>query len=278
VPGLEKTPEWAVLFFLGALIFFSCSNITIDNLRQIKIREVAGFYVLRFIALPIALYGVFIWLMPEFAHGVLLLALMPAGVAAGALCGVMGGNVALGLSLTVLSGLMAPMAVPAVYGLIGQDLSLDIFAMAQTLAIVILVPLALYFFGARHNAPVKQWTRANSKIGTTVFLGLMLGVVIAIQKHELFAAPQYAVLAMIVLVPLFAVFYGAGWLIAMRADRRARISFAVSSGAMNNALAISLALLYFPPEVTLFVVVSEIPWFLALPAFRRFLSFHENRT
>ena len=46
----------------------------------ISLREVTLFYVIRFIALPLLLFYITQLCTPEFANGVLLMALTPAGV------------------------------------------------------------------------------------------------------------------------------------------------------------------------------------------------------
>ena len=53
-----------------------------------------------------------------------------------------------------------------------------------------------------------------------------------------------------------------------KSRHRDKITYSLCSGANNITLAISLALLYFPPETSVFMVLSEIPWVLTLIPFR----------
>lgn len=273
VPGLERLPGWLVLWILGVMIFFACARITMAEIRRIRLREAALFYGVRFVVLPVVLFLVGRTVLPEeLSYGVLLLALTPAGASVGVLCAVMGGSIALGLGIAVVSSLLAPFVLPSVFALFGQSLDLDVFGIFKTLSLMIFLPVMLYFGAARRVPPVRRWVQAQSRFVSVLLLGGMLAVVVASRRSQFLDDIPFVLICLAVLFGLFGLFYVFGWIFGRRADFAHRISYALSSGAMNNALGISLAFLYFPPQVTLFMVLSEVPWVLCLPLFQIFLK------
>lgn len=114
-PGLDQLPKALVLFVLALVIFFSCSQISRDEFRQIHYKEALGFTLLRFVLLPVVIYFAIRPFVPDMAEAVFLLCLVPAGVSVGALCAISGGNTTLGLGITVLSSLMAPFSIPLLF-------------------------------------------------------------------------------------------------------------------------------------------------------------------
>lgn len=272
MPGGEHIPKQTVIWILAAVIFVSCSGITMDDIRSIHIREALLFYCIRFILFPFAVFGVFHSFAPEFAYAAFLLALLPSGVASSGLTFMAGGNAAIALGVTVLASFMAPFVIPGAFAVAGKSISLDLLGIGQTIGLMIFLPVFLYFFIARKIEPVKTTLRSWSKATITVLMGTML-MVITIQMHELFLEDiLLSAKAAGILFPLFFVFYAAVWLGYFMASTRRRIAYVFCSGAMNNGLGISLAFLYFPPEVTLFLVLSEIPWILSIPLFNRYLK------
>lgn len=63
-----------------------------------------------------------------------------------------------------------------------------------------------------------------------------------------------------------------GWYLYPARSREDRIACTISSGCNNVALGVSIAAMYFPPEVGLFLIISEIPWMLGPVVMRRVLG------
>lgn len=272
LPGGEHIPKQTVIWILASVIFVSCSGITMNDIRQIHIREALLFYIARYVAFPFILFFLINSIMPEFSYAVLLLALMPPGVASSGLTLIAGGNAAIALGVTVLASFLAPFVVPGVFAVAGKSIALDLVGIGQTIGLMIFLPVFLYFFIARKINPVKTQLKSWSKAIITLLMGTML-MVITMQMRDLFLEDWFLSLkAFGVLFLLFFVFYAAVWIVYFKAQTRRRIAYTFCSGAINNGLGISLAFLYFPPEVTLFLVLSEIPWILSIPLFNRYLK------
>lgn len=268
VPGLEMVPDSTVIFMTGVLIYLACPRITPDELHQVDIVQLAIFCVARFMLLPFALFYGAHFVVPDLAPAVLLLMLMPAGVAAAALSALNSGNVSLALALTVVSSLLAPAIVPSAFSFTGSAVNVDTWSLFLTLVMIVFLPILLYFGGAVRVPRLKDLTARVSKVGTILFLCLMMAVVLAKKRDVFFEDPAFLLEAFAVLGVLFAAGYGFGWLLAFRQGRAQQISFAVSSGAMNNALGIGLALVYFDDKTSLFMVLSEVAWIASLVLFQ----------
>ena len=271
VPGLPHLPNWTILVTVGAVIFFSFSRLEWSDIGHIKIKEALFFYLCRYIILPLPPYFIFLFILPDYALAVLLLSLMPAGVAVMPLTIISRGNGSLALSLTVISTLLAPFLVPFVFAIAGHDIDLNIMSMFGTLVSLIFIPILVFFIIVRPVPKLNKTVKDNGAFLSVVNLALMLMIVIAKQREYILSEFSSLVWHMAILFPLFFVFYLIGWFIFPKIRLEERISYAYGSGAMNNVISISLAFLYFNPEVALIMVLTEIPWVLSIPVFQAFL-------
>lgn len=260
VPSVGGAADEVVIIFTACLVFFSCASIKTPDLLKVDVFQVAMFTLVRFAVLPLVLFYAANQFFPEYSVGVLLLALMPAGVAVSALCSMSGANVALGLSLTVISSLLAPAFVPGVFSFLGQVVNVDISGLFITLSLVVFLPIVLYFGVAARIKPVEGLVKKYNKSSSIVILALVLIIVVAAQKEEMLSSLDTVYVALAIMTGLFAIFYAFGALYSLLVPKGQRIPYIYSSGAMNNSLAVGLAFLYFSPQITLFIVLSEIVW------------------
>lgn len=273
LPGLERLPPEIVPALMAVTIFFSCAKITPADIRGISLRDVSLFYLLRLLVVPVAMFYAATLLIPGYAFSVLLLAIMPVSVACGALVMAFGGNMAICLVLITATNLLAPFAVPPLFAaLAGTGLEVDATKLFTTIALMVLAPAALYVACVRPVKKARYWTADNANLFAVLMMTCLLAIVISKQRDQIFADPVFLAAALAVTFAQFFLFFALGWLCFARKERRERITYTVCSGWMNNALGIALALLYFPPEVTLFMVLSEIPWVVFVPLLAAFLK------
>ena len=260
VPSFGEFSDEIVIFLTAVLIFLSCADIEIRDFFKVDIFQIGLFTLIRFAVFPLALFYLAQAWFPEFAIGVLLLALMPAGVAVASLCSMSKANVGLGLSLTIISSLLAPAFIPSVFSFLGQVVTVDVWGLFITLVLVVFVPIILYFSLFYKRTQIKNSIKKYNKASSVVILSVILLIVMAAQKHELLANIDTIITATFVMTGLFALFYLFGFLFSLGVDKENRVSFILSSGAMNNSLAVGLAFAYFDAKITLFIVLSEVVW------------------
>lgn len=271
-PGLEAVPSAVIVYGTGAIIFLACSRISLKELESVDIFTIGGFSLLRFILLPFAVYLAVSLSFPDLAIGSFLLALMPAGVAVAVLTSITAGNVALGLSLTIISSLLAPLVVPSAFATLGHMIQIDVFDMFKTLAVIVFLPICLYFGLARPIRPVKKTIEDNGKLLSIIIMVFLTSVIVAQKREVFFEDPWFVFESLLVLSGLFFIFYALAWILAFRAAEAERIAYTYGSGAMNNNLGIALAYLYFDAKTALFLILSEVIWVLAMSTFQTWLK------
>jgi BASS family bile acid:Na+ symporter len=271
IPGLSGLSPFAAFVPVAGMIYFSCARLNLSDLHGVSPARTAAFYAFRFLALPLALYAVAHRFLPQFEDAVLLLSLMPAGSSATAMTMLHNGNPTLTMLYTVFSSALVPVTVAAAFSLVkGASVHVDTMAMLRSLATVIFIPSLAYFLLARRVPVVRNWTQRNARIGAVLMLAAMTFIVVVRQRDEILSSPAFAGPALVLLFTLQLIYYASGWLFPTP-DGKIRISQALSSGAMNNALAIGLAAAYFPARTSLTMVLTEASWIGSLAAFGWFM-------
>lgn len=271
-PGLDKVPPEFIVYGTGAIIFLACARISIKELEAVDIFTIGGFSLVRFIMLPFVVYFAAMLVVPDLAIGSFLLALMPAGVAVAVLTAITAGNVALGLSLTIVSSLLAPFVVPSAFAMLGHMIHIDLFDMFKALVMMVFFPIGLYFGLARPIKPVKKAIRDNGKFISIILMVSLTAVIVAQKRDVFFEDPWFVFESLAVLSALFFVFYASAWVLAFKAGDAERIAYTYGSGAMNNNLGIALAYLYFDGKTAIFLILSEVIWVLAMSTFQTWLK------
>lgn len=258
LPGFGESVDEIVIFLTAVLIFLSCADIRPVSFLKVDIFQMASFSFIRYAFLPLVLFYAANYFFPQFSTGVLLLALMPAGVSVAALCSMTNANVALGLSLTILSSLIAPVVISGVFSFLGHEISVDVWMLFLTLVMVVFIPVILYFSVVYKTKTVAPLIKKYNKMSSVVILSFILLMVIANQKEEFLNHMDVVFVALLVMMGLFAIFYLFGFIFAAFVPKTHRVSYIFASGAMNNSLAVGLAFVYFDANVVLFIILSEI--------------------
>ena len=278
IPGLEKIPSQTLLFFLGGMIFVSSFQITISEIRKINPVQVGGFYLGRYILLPFLLWFIAMQINVSLAIGVLLLSLVPAGVASPGVSNIYKGNISLSILIVIASSLLAPFVIPVLLELaISQQVELDTAGIFKTLLFTVFLPLLLHY-PFRKFAKFKLWIRQNDSLFIVPFIGILIILVISKQKgyivENLMTVGGYVLATFIV----FGVYYLFGWFASLKGIIMNKISYALASGVNNTALGIVLGFLYFPPEVSIFLVTSELAWVFGMIIFKGYLNRYLKKT
>jgi bile acid:Na+ symporter, BASS family len=274
-PLFDRAPDISAILCIAIVIFFSCTKVDWSALRSCDVGAATLFYGVRFIALPAVLYAIALPLIPDFAVGVLLVSLMPAGASSTAMAHMVGGNTALALSSTVITNALAPLSVPLMVMLCaGQHLEIDAVQMCITLCLSVFVPAMLYFGVAARIAPVRTWTTHNAQVCSILLLGLMAAFVVGMRRSTFFETPATVLLTFAIGCGLYALLYTIGWWYAQQRNMALpeQKTYAICSGTNNIALSAALAVLYFSPSTVLFAVTGEVAWVAGVAAFKRWVA------
>ncbi len=273
VPGAENVPKEAILILLATIILFSCSKIKIEDFKAFRLRDILGFYILRFIIFPVIVFYIAGALIPDYRYALLLLALLPCGATLPAMLGILGGNTALGLSAVTVTGLMAPFTITLGFYIFSDvSMDLDIQDMFYKLVLMIFCPAILYFGFLRMIKPVKIKMRENASMMGVLLICVVIVIVVSYEREKFFMEPMMFLEAVVIGFVAYFSFYAMGWILFKNADHPSRISYALMSGNNNIALGISLAALYFPQKEAFILVAWEILWIMGVTLFQLYLK------
>ena len=273
-PWVDKIPRWVILALLCLNMFFSCAKITVDNIKSIRGPTIGWFVFLRYLVLPVILFLTIEPVDFGIATAALLLTLAPSGLTAPAITGLVKGNVAFSILITIVTHLAFPLTAPIyLYVFVGRHIPIDTLSLFINLLAMVVLP-ALLFGLIRWRKPGAV---AVAQIYATPISVLLIAMVIVVffgqMRQYLFANPQLA-LYDFVWVSLFYTSYVlvGGWWLGWRQPGEIRIAMASASGTNNIALVLVVAILYLPPNVQLLVISAEIVWILSIPVFRKFIA------
>ncbi|MGH1457040.1 MAG: bile acid:sodium symporter family protein [Alphaproteobacteria bacterium] len=265
VPGLECLPKVTALILISVALFFSCSGVSVDELKGIKPRSVMLFYVLRFVLLPIIILQIAQFFVPEYALAIFLVSLAPIGGASTTLARLSGANTSVVLSATVITNMLVPIIIPVmIFYFGGAHIKINVFELFVTLFLSVLMPAAFYFLYVRKIKILKEFVRKEASFASTFALGCMLAIVISFQKDFILGDLRALFNIIAIGLCLFSVLYGVGWVFAWRDPVKLKKTYMIGSGVNNTGLCAGIAVLYFPSDAVLFTVAVEIPFIMML--------------
>jgi len=202
-----------------------------------------------------------VWLLrpsPAVAGGLLLLAVSPGGGMSNYYCAFARLNVALSVTLTFLSGLIALAAMPALFAVVvpaalgGEAFAVPVAEMAGRLVLFLLVPVAVGMLLRNRFASIVEASGGRIRAFGLGLLVAFLTLIFIDERHAV-AAMLGEASAVIVTFSLLAAL--AGWLTgcALALNRSGRAVIAIEFATRNVAIAALLALTVFQqPEFAAF--------------------------
>lgn len=224
--------------------------------------------ILIFLIIIHAVMPLIAWLMGSIAYpddpltvtGLILLLSIPTGIVSFMWVSIYRGHVALTLTMILIDTVLSPFLVPTTLSvLVGSKVEIDVFGMMAGLFWMIIVPSLVGML-------LNQWTkgRIKTKIGPTLapISKVGLALVVAINSS---AIAGYMTEFSVELVYLFFIsitVVAGGYLIGYGSSRLLRFGYDVdvtmtfNCGMRNISAGAVLAITYFPPQVTLPVIIG----------------------
>ncbi len=277
LPGLEKIPSPFIAVLLSLIIYLSCFHINISEFYKLKISSILIFYILRFLLLPILLFYCAGLIVPSDSIALFLFSLMPAGISSSAFVTIFNGNVVLSFALLIVSTLLTPFVTPLLLKQFTHSVieikTIDVFF---TLSLTIFIPIIVFML-TRNVKLLKSVLLEKGKSISIVVTLFLTTVVIGQQRLAILENPMSMLGQLFLSSMTYLIFYIFGWIVSPGKTLKERITFSISSGANNNALGLSISTLYFPQSVSIFLVLSAIPWTLSFIPFKWFVDFMKNK-
>jgi len=261
VPEVGKQTAVLILFFLFVVIF--CSFFRLDFQKEAFIhnsRKATFYTVLRFIVIPFACYYLLAPFSSFYAFTLFFLALMPSAVSSPAFTNMFGANMNLSLIILVISSFLVILTIPFLTPhYLHMESGIRVFDLFKTLMLTVFVPFILHL-PLRKSQKIDRWMRINLPVITLISLSLIFIFAIARNKAAILGNLPQLVEFLLVSAGFYASLYVAGWFLFFRQSRENKITYSVSSGMNNIGLAVSLAALYLPAQICVFLIVSEFAW------------------
>lgn len=248
VPALAGITSY-INILLGVVMFGMGLTLSLEDFARVfkRPKDIAVGVAAQFTVMPLVAFGLAVGLNlpPELAVGVILLGCCPGGTASNVITYLARGDVALSVSLTSVSTVLAPLLTPLLMLLLaGRWLPIEAGALFVSIVQVVLVPVLLgVLVNTFLGGVVSRVRPALPLVSVTFIVIIVVGVVAASSENILTVGPL--VLLLIVIHNTFGL--ALGYFLARIsgvgvAQRRA---VSVEVGMQNSGLAAALATTYF---------------------------------
>jgi bile acid:Na+ symporter, BASS family len=248
VPALAGITAY-INVLLGVVMFGMGLTLTGGDFARVfrRPKDVAIGVAAQFTVMPVVafLLAYFLNLPPELAVGVVLLGCCPGGTASNVIAYLARGDVALSVSMTSVSTILAPLATPALMLLLaGRWLPIDAGGLFLSIVQIVLVPVLLGVLVNTFFRPaVRRAVSVLPLVSVVVIVVIVMGVIAANSENLLTVGPL--VFAVVVAHNLAGLLlgYGIGRALGLGAAQKRAIS--VEVGMQNSGLSAALATTYF---------------------------------
>lgn len=194
--------------------------------------------------------------------GFILAFILPTGVMSFLWVSINEGNIPLTLSIIVISTLIAPFAVPfGIEQILGAHITFDSWAMMKGMLWMLVIPSLI-------GMTLNQWTKGSVKqtLGKPLSPFSKLGLAFIVGVNSAAAAPFFKDVSLKLLVIILAAIalsslsYLIGWSAArlFRWDWPTTVSLTFNFGMRNISAGVVIAAAYFPPAVSVPVIVGTL--------------------
>lgn len=244
-----------IKWMLGLIMFGMGMTLSSDDFRQVfkRPRDVFAGVAAQYLIMPLLAYGLAraLRLPDQLAVGLILLGCCPGGTASNVITFLAKGDVALSVSMTTVSTLLAPILTPALTLLLaGHWMNIDAGALFLSIVQIVLIPVLLGAvinnFFHRKLEPVKPLLPAVSVVTILLIVGAVIG---KDADRLLHMAPIIA--AAVVLHNGGGLLLGWSGGTALKMDESQKRALAIEVGMQNSGLAVALAAAHFSPEAAL---------------------------
>lgn len=254
-PGVLAPRAAAIVPLLGVVMFGMGISLRPENFLEVlrRPRLIGLGVLLQYLLMPLIAWcvGRLLGLPAGILAGLVLVGACPGGTASNVICYLARGDVALSITLTTVSTLLAVAATPLLTWLyIGRTVPVPVTQMMLDIARVVLLPvlagmalnhwLGRFLQRAKHVFP---WISVAAII-------LIIGIIVALNRPILpsLAAPVIAAVLLHNGLGL-----AGGWYLSglFTRDPRVRRTLAIEVGMQNSGLAVALAHSFFAPAASL---------------------------
>lgn len=237
-----------VMFGMGMTLRFEDFKLVLQRPKDVLIGTLAQFGIMPFLAWALAHA---FSLPPELAAGVILVGTCPGGTSSNVMTYLARGDVALSVSMTMASTILAPFMTPLMtLWLAGQWIDIPAEKMMLSILQVVIVPIILGLLVNRFFERSVQKAVKILPLISVIAIVLIVGGVVAVNAGRIM---ETGTLIMIVVICHNLLGYTLGFFVAklLGMDIAKVKAVSIEVGMQNSGLATSLALLHFGPAAAI---------------------------
>jgi BASS family bile acid:Na+ symporter len=248
-PDMLVESKPLIVPLLGLVMFGMGMTLTWQSLAAVWRRPgLIGLGVLlQFLIMPFAAWAIArgLGLSSALTAGLVLVGASPGGTASNVVCYLARGDLALSITLTTVSTLLAVAATPLLTLLyVGQQVPVPVLAMLVSVVKVVLLPVAL---GVLVNRLVGRWLQPVKHVFpllSVLAIVVIIAIIVALNRDNLAGIGALTALAVVL-------HNGSGLTLGYLAgrvitgDERTARTLAIEVGMQNSGLAVALAVKYF---------------------------------
>ena len=255
VPEPFASLRWAIVPLLAIIMFAMGLTLQLEDFRRVARRPlVIGLgTALQFIVMPLAAYviGKALGLEPMLLAGFVLLGASPGGTASNVICYLARGDVALSVTLTTVSTLLAVILTPALTWLyVGQEVDVAVWPMLLSVLKIVVAPVIL---GVVINTVAGRTIKPVAHLFPLVSVAAIVLAIAVIVGLEADRIPEIGALVVLAVVLHNMTGLVAGyWSAALFGQTiKVRRTIAIEVGMQNSGLAVALASQFFTATAAL---------------------------
>ncbi|NLI55522.1 hypothetical protein GX420_00835 [bacterium] len=192
---------------------------------------------------------------------IMLLALVPTGVAASAMTDLSNGNTLLAVLLTIITHILAPFLIPLFFFLFFRKVvKLDYLQVFITVLRLIFIPLLLAIPFKKFFKKATDFFSNNSKIITLILVMLLTSSIVSLNSIYIRENPLEVIKYILILYSVFLLFQIFNFFFPFFLDLPDRIAISNSKTFNNISIATVLSLQFLDPKTSLIVALGQIPW------------------
>ncbi|UXR73659.1 MULTISPECIES: bile acid:sodium symporter family protein [unclassified Staphylococcus] len=216
-------------------------------------------------------------LPPDIAIGVILVGCCPGGTTSNVMSYIAKANVALSVTITSVSTMLAPVLTPSFMYLFAREwMEVSFASMFMSVTQVVLVPILIGLVVQRFFRGFSEKSEDVLPLVSVVAISLILGTVVA-GSRELIIETGLLIFTVVVLHNVLG--YATGYVLAnvFKLDYPDKKAVSIEVGMQNSGLAVSLAIVHFNPLAAVSGAVFSFVHCVTGPLLARFWAKRAER-
>ena len=237
-----------IMFGMGMTMSVHDFALVLKRPKDVFFGACAQYFVMPFLAYVLS---TIFQLDPALTVGVVLVGTCPGGTASNVISYLAKGDVALSVSMTMSTTLLAPIVTPALtWFLAGAWIHVSFVSMMISIAEMVLVPVLLGLAAHHFFARGVEKVLPAMPVVSVATIVILVGCVVSLSASRLFDV-GLLMAAIVILHNVFGLALGYGMAKLFRLDSRKSRTVAIEVGMQNSGMAASLAVLYFNPAAAI---------------------------